>query len=133
MNSWRIQKILLVDDEPQLVVLASGRLKANGYDVITAPNGIVCLEKAKKELPDLILLDMMMPKMDGYQTLEKLKEDESTKQIPVVVFSAKAIQQVRAFPSIQAEPSDPPKPASGPKTSVGVDVLPVDVCVLSPP
>ena len=60
------KKVLVVDDEPQIVLLVSGRLKANGFEVIEASNGEEGLRKAKSERPDLILLDIMMPRMDGF-------------------------------------------------------------------
>ena len=84
------KKILVVDDETQLCDLVKMRLEANHYDVITANNGLGGLEKAKKESPDLILLDILMPSMDGYQTLQRLKEDVQTKSIPVIMLTAKS-------------------------------------------
>ena len=83
------KKILLVDDEIQLADMVKMRLEANNYDVITASGGIEGLEKAEKDDPDLILLDILMPGMDGYQTLEKLKENSETKSIPVIMLTAK--------------------------------------------
>ena len=84
------KKILVVDDEPSLVMMVESRLKANRYGVIIANNGIECLEKAQTEKPDLILLDIMMPEMDGFQTLEKLRENNQTKSIPVIMLTAKS-------------------------------------------
>lgn len=83
------KKILLIDDDPKIIRLVESRLKANGYDVISAKNGREGLEKAKEDSPDLILLDIMMPEVDGYQVIEKLKEDEDTRSIPVVMLTAK--------------------------------------------
>ncbi|MFH1504226.1 MAG: response regulator [Candidatus Omnitrophota bacterium] len=83
------QKILVVDDEYQLVDMVQMRLEANNYEVITAYDGKEGLEKARKEKPGLILLDILMPEMDGYQALEKLREDITTKLIPVIMFTAK--------------------------------------------
>ena len=83
------KKILIVDDEPRIVKMVEYRLQANGYEVVTAGNGIECLEKAKKEAPDLILLDILMPEMDGYQALLKLKSLDDTKSIPVIMLTAK--------------------------------------------
>lgn len=82
------KKILLVDDEIQLADMVKMRLEANNYDVITASGGIEGLEKAEKDNPDLILLDILMPDMDGYQTLEKLKENSETESIPVIMLTA---------------------------------------------
>lgn len=84
------KKILIVDDEAELVDLVKIRLEAAGYDVIKAYDGQEGLEKAKSEKPDLVLLDIMMPKMDGYKVCGLLKMDARFKKIPVILFSAKA-------------------------------------------
>ena len=84
------KKILVVDDEAELVDLVKIRLEAAGYDVVKAYDGQEGLEKAKSEKPDLILLDIMMPKMDGYKVCGLLKMDARFKKIPVILFSAKA-------------------------------------------
>lgn len=82
------KKILIIDDEPQLVKAIEVRLKANGYEVITAYDGQAGVEKAKGAKPDLILLDIIMPRMDGYEVSKKLKSDADTKDIPIVIFTA---------------------------------------------
>ncbi|MBD3183050.1 response regulator [Candidatus Poribacteria bacterium] len=82
-------RILLVDDEPDIVETAAFMLQSYSFQVITAGNGIECIEKAKKEQPDLILLDIMMPEMNGYEVCAKLREDDSTKHIPIIMLSAK--------------------------------------------
>ena len=71
-------KILIVDDEIQLITMVQMRLEANGYEVITANDGQEGLEKAKSENPDLIMMDIMMPKMDGQDVLKAIRalEDE---------------------------------------------------------
>lgn len=83
-------KILIVDDEPELVKAIEIRLKQANYEVLTAYDGLEGLEKAKKEKPDLILLDILMPNIDGYQTLSKLKEDGITKDVPVIMLTSKS-------------------------------------------
>ena len=83
------KKILLVDDEESLVMLLTERLKFNGYDVITAADGQEGLDKAKKEKPDLILLDVMMQKMNGYQVSRLLKFDQRFKHIPIIMLTAR--------------------------------------------
>ena len=83
------KKILVVDDESQLVEMLQLRLEANGYEVISANNGEEGLEKAKTENPDLILLDVMMPKMNGYQVCTILKNDAQHNKIPIFLFSGK--------------------------------------------
>jgi DNA-binding response OmpR family regulator len=77
-------KILVVDDEPNIVKMVKSRLEANGYQVITAAGGQEGLIKAKAELPDLVVLDIMMPGMDGTQVGQALKLNAATNNIPVV-------------------------------------------------
>lgn len=84
------KRILLVDDEPQLVLLLTGRLKANGYDVLTAGDGQTGFETAKKEKPDLVILDLMLPRMDGFRVCALLKKDARYANIPIILFTAKA-------------------------------------------
>ena len=81
------KKILVVDDEPEIVDIVKKMLE-DKYEVITAYDGEECLKKAKKEKPDLILLDILMPKLDGWETLKKLKDDENLKDIPVSMLTA---------------------------------------------
>lgn len=84
------KRILLVDDEKDLVETLSFRLEANDYEVIAAYDGHEGLDKAKKEKPDLIILDLMLPKMDGYKVCRILKFDEKYKNIPIILFTARA-------------------------------------------
>ena len=83
------KKILVVDDEPQIVEVIQARLQAQGYDVITGANGQEALTKARSEMPDLIVLDLMLPKMDGYRVGRLLKLDELYKHIPILILSAR--------------------------------------------
>lgn len=83
------QRILVVDDEPDIVETLKFRLESKGYEVITAFDGLEALEKARKGKPDLIILDIMLPKMDGYQVCRLLKFDEKYSSIPVVMLTAK--------------------------------------------
>ena len=85
-------KILMVDDEVQLIAMVQMRLEANGYEVITANDGEEGLAKAKSEKPDLIMLDVMMPKMDGYKVCGLLKNDTRYSKIPIILFSARVQQ-----------------------------------------
>jgi two-component system KDP operon response regulator KdpE len=80
-------KILVVDDEPRMVQMIAMNLKLEGYEVISAPDGYQALEKVTKEMPDLILLDIMMPDMDGFETLKRVREISS---VPVIFLSVKA-------------------------------------------
>jgi two-component system cell cycle response regulator len=81
-------RILVVDDNPLNVKLLAAKLARDYYFVSTAENGIQCLDAAQKEHPDLILLDIMMPEMDGFEACEKLKADPATRHIPVVMVTA---------------------------------------------
>jgi len=66
------------------------RLEANGYDVLTAEDGQLALDAARKEIPDLIILDLMLPVVDGYKVCRQLKSEEGYKKIPILIFSARA-------------------------------------------
>jgi DNA-binding response OmpR family regulator len=83
------KKVLLVDDEPRLLLLVKSRLVASGYEVITAADGEEALAKIASEKPDLVILDVMMPKLDGLQVCEQIKNNEALAKIPVIILSAK--------------------------------------------
>jgi DNA-binding response OmpR family regulator len=84
------KKILVVDNEVDLVEMIKLRLEANNYEVIVACDGAEALEKIKNERPDLIILDILMPRMNGYEFLRKVrKQKDSTKEIPVIIISAR--------------------------------------------
>jgi len=78
-------KILIIDDEKRIIKVVTSRLEANGYEVISATDGIEGIEKAKSEKPDLVLLDIMMPGMTGYDIIDRLKEEDVTRFIPVIM------------------------------------------------
>jgi DNA-binding response OmpR family regulator len=82
-------KILVVDDEPDVVRMLQVVLGRRGHDVVSAPSGLEGLVMAQGERPDLVLLDIMMEGMDGWETLKLLKLEESTRDIPVVMLSAR--------------------------------------------
>jgi DNA-binding response OmpR family regulator len=82
------KKVLVVDDEPSIVRLIQVKLIKEGFEVITAFNGQEALEKARSERPDLILLDVMMPKMSGHKVCAELKKDTVLKTIPVIMLTA---------------------------------------------
>jgi two-component system, OmpR family, alkaline phosphatase synthesis response regulator PhoP len=84
------KKILAVDDERHIVRLVEVNLQRAGYEVVTAYDGREALEKVKTENPDLVVLDVMMPYMDGFEVLKNLKADPSTAEIPVIMLTAKA-------------------------------------------
>jgi two-component system alkaline phosphatase synthesis response regulator PhoP len=81
-------KILVVDDEPDIVNTVQYRLKSCEFDVITANNGKEGLEKATSEKPDLVLLDINMPVMDGHEMLERLRSRPDLRDIPVIMLTA---------------------------------------------
>ncbi len=82
-------KILVVDDEVNITQILEFSIGAEGYEVITAANGEEAIDKARREQPDLIILDIMMPKIDGYEACRILKANPLTKSIPVVLLTAK--------------------------------------------
>lgn len=80
-------KILVVDDEASIVTMLAYNLKKEGYDVVTAEDGEVALEKFESEKPDLLLLDIMMPKIDGYEVCRKIREKSN---VPIIMLTARA-------------------------------------------
>jgi len=84
------KKILIVDDEADLVGMVALRLEANDFVVIKAYDGQAGLDMARNEKPDLIVLDLMLPKIDGYKVCRMLKFDEKYRNIPIIIFTAKA-------------------------------------------
>lgn len=82
-------RILIAEDERDIRDLITFTLRFAGYDVVAAANGEEAVEKARETIPDLILMDVRMPKMTGYEACKVIKEQEKTKDIPVVFLSAK--------------------------------------------
>jgi two-component system, OmpR family, alkaline phosphatase synthesis response regulator PhoP len=80
--------ILIVDDDPEIVAMLSTRLEARGYKVLTASDGKAALERARRELPDLVLLDVMMPGKSGWEVARSLKQDPVTQAIKIVMVTA---------------------------------------------
>jgi DNA-binding response OmpR family regulator len=80
-------KVLIIEDDPLIVKIYSTRLKADGYDVVSAENGEEGIVAALRDKPDLIILDVMMPKVDGFGVLEKLRADPSFSNIPILMYS----------------------------------------------
>jgi len=83
------KRILIIDDEPDLLKALNTRFQAEGYDVITSKDGAKGLEKARKENPDLIILDLMLPKINGYRVCRFIKFDETCKHIPIIILTAR--------------------------------------------
>ncbi len=84
------KKILAVDDERHIVRLVQVNLQRAGYEVVTAYDGKEALEKVESERPDLVVLDVMMPYMDGFSVLQELRKNPVTRDIPVIMLTAKA-------------------------------------------
>ena len=82
------KKILVVDDEKHIVKIVEFNLKKCGYEVCVAYNGLEALEKVKSESPDLVILDVMMPELDGFGVCRKLRADPGTEDLPVIILTA---------------------------------------------
>jgi DNA-binding response OmpR family regulator len=89
-------RILAVDDSPTILEMIKAILEAGGYSVLTASDGAEALERARAEKPDLILLDVMLPKLDGYRVCRLLKFDQNYKHIPIIMLTAKTEEQSMA-------------------------------------
>jgi DNA-binding response OmpR family regulator len=88
-------RVLVVDDEPDVLLLCRLNLEQRGHQVLEAPNGDEALDLARREAPDLVVLDLMLPGIDGYQVLQALRAEEGTSGIPVLVLTAKSLQADR--------------------------------------
>ena len=84
-----MMKVLLAEDEPDVQLIARLSLKKAGFTVVTVSSGVEVLERVMEERPDAILLDWMMPDMDGYETCKRLKADPATAPIPVIFLTAR--------------------------------------------
>lgn len=83
-----MKKILIVNDHPEVVELVRFSLEGEDYQIVAASDGEEALKKAREENPDLVLLDVIMPKMNGFEVCRNLKQDPQTKEIPVVMLTA---------------------------------------------
>ncbi|MBI5252862.1 MAG: response regulator [Euryarchaeota archaeon] len=92
-------KVMVVDDEPDILRLVEEMLGAEGYEVIGCLSGEECLNKVEKEKPKLILMDIMMPGLNGWETTKKLKQNPKTRQIPVAMLTVKYEKEdkIRSF------------------------------------
>ena len=119
--------ILLVDDEPDILKMLEVRLKKSGYNIIMAPTGEECLQKAEKEHPDLVLLDILLPGISGFEVARQLKAKASTKDIPVIIVTALIGKDVenkgleRGADYFISKPFDPEELLAKIKTILGKD------------
>lgn len=90
MATGKLRKVVCVEDEPEMIDLIRLILSRKGFEVIGADGGVKGLATIRKEKPDLVLLDLMMPEMDGWQVYQQLKAEPATAEIPVIVVTAKA-------------------------------------------
>jgi DNA-binding response OmpR family regulator len=90
MNNTTVKHIVCIEDEPEMIELIHLILGRRGFDVHGAPGGKEGLEMVREILPDLVLLDLMMPEMDGWEVYQQMKADASTRNIPVIVVTARA-------------------------------------------
>src|SRR6185436_3856974 len=91
-RAFKMAKILVVDDEPDAVELIEFNLKAAGYEVVTAADGAEALKKSRQVNPDLVLLDLMLPEVDGLEVCKLLRRDPATSGIPIIMVTAKAAE-----------------------------------------
>ena len=83
-------RVLVVDDEEHILMILKDSLEFSGFQVVTATNGLEALEQVEKESPELVVLDIGMPKLDGWEVCRRLKADPKTQSIPVVILTAYA-------------------------------------------
>ncbi len=125
------RKVLVVDDEPDVLLLCRVNLEFEGYDVVQASDGIEALEQMRAESPDLVLLDVMMPRMDGWAVLEAAKSDDDLRSTPIVLLTAKVQEadQIRGFELGAAEYITKPFSPLALAQTIG-DVLSADPAVV---
>jgi len=90
MDTSSAKRILCIEDDPEMIDLIRLILGRRGFEVIGAAGGQAGLQAIRQQLPDLVLLDLMMPDMDGWEVYQQMKADEKTRNIPVIVVTAKA-------------------------------------------
>lgn len=90
--TYNMAKVLVVDDEPDAVELVSFNLKTAGYEVVTADDGNEAIKRARQHCPDLILLDVMLPEVDGLEVCKLLRRDPITSGVPIIMLTAKAAE-----------------------------------------
>lgn len=113
MNDLPKKKILVVDDEEYLVQLLKSRLMVNRFEVVTALSGREGLEKLRSEKPDLVVLDVLMPELNGVEFVQKVRRDPALRNVPVIVISAQPdtksqfdLKEISAFVSKPFQPDE---------------------------
>ena len=94
MNQGK-RRILIVEDEPDILKTINKRLALSGFEVLTAADGQEALTTVQQERPELIILDIMLPKLNGYEVCAKLRQDVTLKHIPIIMFTAKGETQAQ--------------------------------------
>ena len=89
MGAMKMKKILVVDDDPVVIKLLESMLKGQGFEVVAASDGIDAMVQVKNTKPDLILLDIMMPELNGYEVCSHLKFDPQYKSIPIIILTSR--------------------------------------------
>lgn len=89
-----MKKILFIEDEEDQIMMVRTRMEACGYAMVAAVDGVEGLKKVYEEKPDLILMDLVMPKMNGYEVCDRLKKDPKTRDIPVIVVTASGVRNL---------------------------------------
>jgi DNA-binding response OmpR family regulator len=97
--------VLVADDDPDIRSLVTLRLEKSGYEVVAAGDGEQALAAALERAPDLALLDVMMPKLDGYEVTERLRQEEATRHLPVILLTAR-VQETDIARGVEAGADD---------------------------
>ena len=118
-----VKKILVIDDSPTERHFLTEILTRNNYQVITAVNGEEGIEKARKEMPDLILMDVVMSGLNGYQATRTLTRDEQTKHIPIIVCTSKGQETDKIWGLRQGAHDYLTKPVNGEKLLAAIAAL----------
>lgn len=90
------KKVLVVEDDPMISSMYKTKFEVDGFDVFIADNGVIGLELAKKEKPDIIVLDVILPQLDGFSVLEKIKQDKTIKDTPVIMLTNLGTEEDKA-------------------------------------
>lgn len=104
------KKILVIDDDVQLVDMIQMRLEAKGYEVVTAYDGRKALEKVRNQMPDLVILDLILPKLPGEEVCREIRKDEKTANLPIIMLTGKSSDVDRVVGKVIGASCYMPKP-----------------------